>query len=314
MVSVLVIAEHDGKNLNLSTAKTLNAAFEVVADAVDILVCSDGADTVCEQAARLKGIRKVYHISRSENSYPIAALIAPQVVAMAESYTHVFAPATTFGKDVMPRVAALSGVTQVSEIMSVIDARTFTRPIYAGNAIATVQVEGETRIIATVRSASFTAVSQSETSVAIENINSDVDLPSHSRFIELEQSNSDSPDLQSAGKVVTGGRGLASADNFVMIHALASALGAAVGATRAAVDAGYASNDMQVGQTGKTVAPDLYLAVGVSGAIQHLAGIKDARTIVAINKDPDAPIFDVADIGLVADLFDVLPELKSLLS
>ena len=235
-------------------------------------------------------------------------MIAPQVVALAGNYSHVFGPSSTFGKDLMPRVAALLGVNQISDIMSVVGSHTFQRPIYAGNVVLTVEAPADHPVVATVRTASYKSI-DSNNSAAIEATSCDADIPSHSRYVELKAGTSDRPDLQTAAKVVSGGRALASSENFDLIYTLADKMGAGVGASRAAVDAGYVPNEMQVGQTGKIIAPDLYMAIGISGAIQHLTGIKDAGTIVAINKDAEAPIFEVADVGLVGDLFDVVPEL-----
>src|SRR5690606_23737203 len=251
-------------------------------------------------------------ISRAENAHPLAAILAPQVRKSADSYGHVFGPSTTFGKDLMPRVAALLGVAQVSDLMDVIDATTFKRPIYAGNAIVTVAAPAGETIVATVRTASYAAAAGGG-SAPVEALSLDVALPTHTRFVELKAGKSDRPDLQTAGRVVSGGRALGSADAFRIIYSLADKLGAGVGASRAAVDAGYVPNDMQVGQTGKIIAPELYVAIGISGAIQHLTGIKDAGTIVAINKDADAPIFEIADFGLVGDLFTLVPELEAAL-
>ncbi|MGB8634756.1 MAG: FAD-binding protein, partial [Rhodanobacteraceae bacterium] len=236
-----------------------------------------------------------------------------QIVKAAEGYSHVLAPSTTFGKDLMPRVAALLGVGQVSDVMSVEGSHAFTRPVYAGNAIINVEVKQDDIVIATVRTASWATASSSDNQAPIESLDIDADLPSHTRFVELKQGDSDRPDLQSAAKVVSGGRGVGSKENFDIIYKFADKVGAAVGASRAAVDAGYCPNDMQVGQTGKIISPELYIAFGISGAIQHLTGIKDAGTIVAINKDPEAPIFEIADFGLTGDLFKIIPELEAAL-
>jgi len=239
-------------------------------------------------------------------------VLAPQVVALAGPYTHVLGPSTTFGKDLMPRVAALLGVPQVSDAMSVDGPYKFKRPTYAGNAIVTVEAPESRKLVATVRTASFEAAPQGG-QAAVEAVAVSVPLPTHTRFVSVSAANSDRPDLQTAAKVVSGGRALGSKENFQLIYSLADRMGAAVGASRAAVDAGYASNELQVGQTGKIIAPELYVAIGISGAIQHLTGIKDARTIVAINKDAEAPIFEVADYGLVGDLFQIVPELEKAL-
>jgi electron transfer flavoprotein alpha subunit len=250
--------------------------------------------------------------NRAENANLMAAVLAPQVVEIAAGYSHVFGPSSSFGKDLMPRVAALLGVGQVSDLMSVEGTHTFKRPIYAGNAIITVEAPADQKVVVTVRTASFEAAATGG-SAAIEAVSTSAALPSHTRFVGVQSAKSDRPDLQSAAKVVSGGRALGSKEQFSLVFGLADQMGAAVGASRAAVDAGYAPNELQVGQTGKIIAPELYLAVGISGAIQHLTGIKDAKTIVAINKDPEAPIFEVADIGLVADLFVAVPELQAAL-
>ncbi|HEU4604085.1 MAG TPA: electron transfer flavoprotein subunit alpha/FixB family protein, partial [Steroidobacteraceae bacterium] len=234
---------------------------------------------------------------------------APQVVALAADYTHVLAPSTTFGKDLLPRVAALLGVGQLSDVMAVEGEYTFRRPIYAGNAVVTIEAPSGRKLVATVRTASFQPAATGG-SAAIESVSPTAELPTHTRFVERSAAKSGRPDLQTANRVVSGGRALGSAENFNLLYGLADKLGAAVGASRAAVDAGYAPNDLQVGQTGKIISPELYIAIGISGAIQHLTGIKDARTIVAINKDPEAPIFEVADYGLVGDLFSIVPELE----
>jgi electron transfer flavoprotein alpha subunit len=252
-------------------------------------------------------------VERAENAEALAALQAPQLAALARGYTHLFGPSTTFGKDLMPRVAALLGVGQISDVMAVDSAYRFRRPVYASNAIVTVEAPAGSIVVATVRTASFQPVAAGAAAAAIERVQVEATLPTHTRFVSRSAANADRPDLQSAARVVSGGRALASAENFKMLYALADALGAAVGASRAAVDAGYAANELQVGQTGKIIAPELYMALGISGAIQHLTGIKDARTIVAVNKDSEAPIFEVADIGLVGDLFQIVPELERLI-
>jgi electron transfer flavoprotein alpha subunit len=269
-------------------------------------------DAVAAQAAQLAGVTRVLTIENAANEHALAAVLAPQVVAVAKDCTHVLAASTTFGKDLMPRVAALLGTAQISDIMAVESANRFRRPIYAGNAIVTVETDLAATIVGTVRSASFEAAA-SGGSAPIEKASVNVELPTHTRFVSVSAAKNDRPDLQTASRVVSGGRALGSADGFKILYSLADKLGAAVGASRAAVDAGYAPNELQVGQTGKIIAPELYMAVGISGAIQHLTGIKDARTIVAINKDGEAPIFEVADIGLVGDLFQIVPELERLI-
>ncbi|HSG63941.1 MAG TPA: electron transfer flavoprotein subunit alpha/FixB family protein [Gammaproteobacteria bacterium] len=313
MAEVLIVAEHDGRTLNASTARCVSCAAGFAADAVDVAVLADRGQRIAEQAAGLAGVRRVLLVERAENGQALAASLAPQVVALAADYSHVLGPSTTFGKDLMPRVAALLGVGQLSDIMAADGPYRFKRPIYAGNAILTVEADSQQTLVATVRTASYEqAVAGGPAPVETRSV--DVELPSHTRFVELRtDADAGRPDLQSAARVVSGGRGLGSSENFALLYDLADSIGAAVGASRAAVDAGYVPNDLQVGQTGKIIAPELYLAVGISGAIQHLTGIKDARTIVAINKDEDAPIFEIADIGLVADLFVAVPELTAAL-
>ncbi|HEU5399186.1 MAG TPA: FAD-binding protein [Gammaproteobacteria bacterium] len=308
MSKILVIAEHDGEKLNSSTARAVSCAAAIGGEIAVAVFAADGK-AVAEAAAKLKGVTKVLRIARPENQAPLAAVLAPQIAKLAKDYSHVLAPSSTFGKDVLPRAAALVGVPQVSDVMKVVDPVTFERPIYAGNAIATVKAPAEPCVFATVRTASWPACGEGG-SAAVTDVSVDAALPGHSRYLELKRDASDRPDLQSAPRVVSGGRGVGSRENFAVIYKLADKLGAAVGASRAAVDAGFVPNDLQVGQTGKIIAPELYIAVGISGAIQHITGIKDARTIVAINKDPEAPIFQVADIGLVGDLFQLLPELE----
>jgi electron transfer flavoprotein alpha subunit len=309
---ILVVAEHDGSKLNASTAKTVTCAATVPGATVDVVVLAADASTVAAQAAAISGVAKVLVVENPANKEPLAAVYAPQVARLATGYTHVFGPSTTFGKDVMPRVAALLGVSQVSDVMAVEGTHTFKRPIYAGNAILTVEVPADAPVVATVRVASYQAAPEGG-NAPIEKVDPGVALPSHTRFVGRSGATTGRPDLQSAARVVSGGRALGSADNFKIIYSLADKLGAAVGASRAAVDAGYVPNDLQVGQTGKIIAPELYFAIGISGAIQHMTGIKDARTIVAINKDAEAPIFESADIGLVGDLFQVVPELEKAL-
>ena len=312
MSTVLIVAEHLGGQLNASTAKCVSAAVALKADAIDVLVLSDQPDAVAAQAAAIAGVTGVLTAARPENAHALAAVLAPQVAKAAAGYSHLFGPSTTFGKDLMPRVAALLGVAQVSDLMEVVDSHTFKRPIYAGNAIVTVKAPSASIVVATVRTASFAAAGDGG-SAAVKALALDAAVPTHTRFVELKAGKSDRPDLQTAGRVVSGGRALGSADAFKIIYALADKLGAGVGASRAAVDAGYVPNDMQVGQTGKIIAPELYVAIGISGAIQHLTGIKDAGTIVAINKDAEAPIFEIADFGLVGDLFKLVPELEAAL-
>ena len=311
MSKILVIAEHlDGK-LNSAVAKTVSAAAAIGGD-IDVLVLAADPAAIAAEAAQIAGVGKVLTIANPANQHAVAQVQAPQIAKAAAGYSHVFGPSTTFGKDLMPAVAALLGVNQVSDLMAVDGAHTFKRPIYAGNAIITVEVPADQVVVATVRAASWPEAARGN-SAPVEAISVDVALPAHTRFVGLAAGKSDRPDLQSAKRVVSGGRGVGSEENFKVIYQLADKLGAAVGASRAAVDAGYVPSDMQVGQTGKIIAPELYIAVGISGAIQHLTGIKDAGTIVAINKDGDAPIFEIADIGLVGDLFAILPELEAAL-
>ena len=309
MSKVLILAEHDGAVLNPAIAKCVSCAADLHAENLDIAIFGSDCAAVAQQAAALLGVSQVLTVERAENAHQLAAIIAPQFVELAPGYDYLFAPSTTFGKDVMPRIAALLGVGQISDVMSVEGPYTFKRPIYAGNAIATVKAPENKPLVATVRVASYQAT-ETGGSASIEALSLAGNLPGHTRFRELKTGGGDRPDLQAANIVLSGGRGVGSKDNFELLYRLAEKLGAAVGASRAAVDAGYVPNEMQVGQTGKIISPDLYIALGISGAIQHLTGIKDAGTIVAVNKDSDAPIFEVADIGLVADLFEVIPQLE----
>lgn len=313
MSKILVIAEHLDGQLNSATARAISCANAIKPESIDVMVLAESPDAIAAEAARIDGVSKVLTVARTENKNALAAIYAPQIVKAAEGYSHVLAPSTTFGKDLMPRVAALLGVGQVSDVMSVEGSHAFTRPVYAGNAIINVEVKQDDIVIATVRTASWATASSNDNQAPIESLDIDADLPSHTRFVELKQGDSDRPDLQSAAKVVSGGRGVGSKENFDIIYKFADKVGAAVGASRAAVDAGYCPNDMQVGQTGKIISPELYIAFGISGAIQHLTGIKDAGTIVAINKDPEAPIFEIADFGLTGDLFKIIPELEAAL-
>ncbi|MEO7758454.1 MAG: FAD-binding protein, partial [Dokdonella sp.] len=279
MSKILIVAEHlDGK-LNSSTARCITCARDMKAESIDVLVLAADAGAIAAEAAKIDGVSKVLTVTRAENAHALAAVLAPQIVAAAKNgYTHLLAPSTTFGKDVLPRAAALLGVAQVSDLSAVDGAHTFKRPIYAGNAIVTVEAPADQLLVATVRTASYAAAGASATAAAVEALTLDVALPKHTRFVDLAQGNSDRPDLQGAARVVSGGRALGSGENFSIIYALADKLGAAVGASRAAVDAGYVPSDLQVGQTGKIIAPELYIAIGISGAIQHLTGIKDAGT------------------------------------
>ena len=309
MSKILVIAEHDGKKLNQATARCVTCAKQVPDAEVTVAVFAADPGPVAAQAAALAGVAKVVTVAAPHNEHALAAVLAPQVVELAAGYTHVFGASTSFGKDLMPRVAALLGVPQISDAMSVEGAYKFKRPTYAGNAIVTLEAPADRKLVATVRTASFEAAGGGG-SAAVSAATVAAQVPTHTRFVSISAASSDRPDLASAAKVVSGGRALGSKENFEIIFKLAEAMGAAVGASRAAVDAGYAPNELQVGQTGKIIAPELYVAIGISGAIQHLTGIKDAKTIVAINKDGEAPIFEVADFGLVADLFQVVPELQ----
>jgi electron transfer flavoprotein alpha subunit len=306
-MTTLLIAEHDNASLNEATAKALSAAAALGSD-VDILVAGKGAQAAADEAAKLAGVNQVLLAEADALEQSLAEPLADLIVKLAEGYDAIVAPATTAGKNVMPRVAALLDVMQISEIIEVDGPDTFKRPIYAGNAIQTVKSTDAKKVI-TVRAASFPAA-EAGGSASVQMIDAAGD-PGLSSFVSARIAESDRPELASAKVILSGGRGVGSKEKFTeVIEPVADKLGAAVGASRAAVDAGYAPNDWQVGQTGKIVAPDLYIAAGISGAIQHLAGMKDSKVIVAINKDEEAPIFQVADYGLVADLFDALPELS----
>ncbi len=307
MSKILILAQHDGTAINQGTAKAITAAMNITDATIDLVVFSDDTSTIALEAAKLANVKTVHAVTTGNENWKLAQGIAPKIAELAVGYSHVFGPSTTFGKDVMPCVAALLGQNQISDIMEVIDANTFKRPIYAGNAVITVSSNHE-QIVATIRNASFKTADMTSGSASIENHTID-NAQTDTKFISLQAGNSERPDLQTAAKVISGGRGLGSEENFEIMYKLADKIGAATGASRAAVDAGYCPNEMQVGQTGKIIAPDLYMSFGISGAIQHLTGIKDAGTIVAINKDADAPIYEVADIGLVGDLFKIVPEL-----
>ncbi|MEE2025227.1 electron transfer flavoprotein subunit alpha/FixB family protein [Alkalimonas mucilaginosa] len=306
-MSILIIAEHNNQQLKPETHKTVQAAQQIGGD-IQLLVAGAGCQAVAEQAAKLTGVSKVLLADHPVYGHQLAENIAALVVELAAGYSHILAAATTTGKNFLPRVAALLDVAQISDIIAVESADTFVRPIYAGNAIATVQSDDTVKVI-TVRSSAFDAVSE-EGAAQIQNLDLVKDL-AVSTFVNEELTVSERPELTAAKVVISGGRGMQNGENFKLLEGIADKLGAAIGASRAAVDAGFVPNDMQVGQTGKIVAPDLYIAVGISGAIQHLAGMKDSKVIVAINKDAEAPIFQVADYGLVADLFTVLPELEA---
>jgi len=313
MNKILIVAEHTGGALNPSTPKCVTCARAIPDAEIVVAVFAQDSAAVAAQAAALDGVGRVICVDNAANEHPLAAVLAPQVAALAADATHVFGPSTTFGRDLMPRVAALLKAPQLSDIMQVESATRFRRPVYAGNAIVTVEVPAGRQLVCTVRVASFEAAAAGAGPAPIEKADVTAELPTHTRFVSVSAAASDRPDLQTAARVVSGGRALGSAEKFKMIYELADKLGAAVGASRAAVDAGYAPNELQVGQTGKIIAPSLYIAVGISGAIQHVTGIKDAQTIVAINKDPEAPIFEIADYGLVGDLFTILPEMQALL-
>jgi electron transfer flavoprotein alpha subunit len=309
MNRVLIVAEHSDGKLNAAVAKCVSCASAIPDGEISIAVLAADGAAVADAASRIAGVKRVLHVRHPANEPALAAVLAPQVAKLAEGHGHVFGPSTTFGKDLMPRIAALLGAPQISDVMAVDSATRFRRPVYAGNAIATVESSTGRQIVATVRVASFQPAGAGEPA-PVETLSLDVELPEHTRFVSVSAARSDRPDLQTAARVVSGGRALGSKENFALIQRFADRLGAAIGASRAAVDAGYAPNELQVGQTGKIIAPELYVAVGISGAIQHLTGIKDARTIVAINKDAEAPIFEVADYGLVGDLFTLLPEIE----
>ena len=309
-MAILVVAEHSNGALAPATLNVVSAASRIGGQ-IHVLVAGEGVSAVAEQAARIAGVSKVWLADNPAYAHSLPENIAPLVVSLAKDVSHVLAAATSHGKNYLPRVAALLDVEQISEIISVESPDTFKRPIYAGNAIATVRSASAINVI-TVRTTAFEAASSNDSAAPVETINASFDSRVSS-FITEQLAVSERPELTAAKRVVSGGRGMQNGDNFKHLHALADKLDAAVGASRAAVDAGFVANDLQVGQTGKIVAPELYIAVGISGAIQHLAGMKDSKVIVAINKDDEAPIFQVADYGLVADLFDAVPELERML-
>jgi electron transfer flavoprotein alpha subunit len=311
-MSSLILADHDNKSLSPATRNAVTAALQI-GGPVHVLVAGAGIGAIAEAAASVAGVDKVLRAEAAYLAQPTAENVAATIVALVQthSHSHVIAPATTFGKGVMPRVAALLDVAQISEIIAVESADTFVRPIYAGNAIATVQSNDRVKVV-TVRATGFDAAPATGGSATVETVTAAPDM-GVATVTNQALSKSERPDLGSARIVVSGGRGLGSGESFQMLESLAAKLDAAIGASRAAVDAGYVANDLQVGQTGKVVAPDLYIAIGISGAIQHLAGMKDSKVIVAINKDPDAPIFEIADYGLVGDLFEVVPALTAAL-
>ena len=307
-MSILVIAEHDNSELKTATLNAVAAGMEIGGD-IDILVAGSDCDAVADSASQIPGVGKVLLANKETYKNSLAENVGNLIVEIAEGYSHILSPATTNGKNFMPRVAAKLDVSQISDISAVVSDDTFERPIYAGNCIATVQSTDSVKVI-TVRTTGFDACEASGGSADITTIDNDTNA-GVSSFVKEEIAESDRPELTAADVVISGGRGMQNGDNFSLLNGIADKLGAAIGASRAAVDSGFVPNDMQVGQTGKIVAPDLYIAVGISGAIQHLAGMKDSKVIVAINKDEEAPIFQVADYGLVADLFDALPELEA---
>ena len=307
-MSILVIAEHNNIEVKSSTLNTINAASKLGSE-IEVLVLGSNIDNISKEISSYQHVSKVIFIDSEKFENAIAENIEPVILSLAEKYSHILAPATTFGKNVMPRVAVKLDVAQISDIINIESEDTFIRPIYAGNALATVKSK-DTKKVITVRPTSFDVVAKDGGSGIVEQINLDIG-ESKVEFVDREESKSDRPELSTARIVVSGGRGLQSAENFKLISDIADKLNAAIGASRAAVDAGYVSNDYQVGQTGKVVVPDLYIAVGISGAIQHLAGMKESKIIVAINKDEEAPIFNIADYGLTADLFEALPALST---
>lgn len=311
MNNILVLAEHDNNNLKPATLNAV-AAAQALNGNISVLVVGQQCASIAAQAAKIAGIQRVIVADDKVYAHALAENVAALMVKLAADYNYLTAPATTFGKNVMPRVAALLDVAQISEVMRVVSADTFVRPIYAGNALATVQSKDAIKVM-TVRSTAFAAAALGEQAAPIETC--DVHIAAErTQFVNHELSQSKRPELTAARVVIAGGRALQSSENFKLLETLADRLGAAIGASRAAVDAGYVPNDYQVGQTGKVVAPELYIAVGISGAIQHLAGMKDSKVIVAINKDPDAPIFQIADYGLVGDLFELIPQLQAALA
>ncbi len=307
-MSILILTEHDNQSLKPVTLSLVTAAQQIGGD-IDLLVAGESCQAVADAAAAIAGVRKVIVADNAAYAHQLAENVSKLMAEIADGYSHILAPGTTTGKNIAPRVAALLGVNQLSDIIAVESPDTFKRPIYAGNAIATVKSADAVKVM-TVRGTAFDAAQASGGSAAIENCGA-VHQHADISFVGEELAKSDRPELTAASMVISGGRGMANGDNFELLYKVADKLGAAVGASRAAVDAGFAPNDMQVGQTGKMVAPELYIAVGISGAIQHLAGMKDSKIIVAINKDEEAPIFQVADYGLVGDLFEAMPELES---
>ncbi|HGN1201885.1 TPA: electron transfer flavoprotein subunit alpha/FixB family protein [Providencia rettgeri] len=313
-ISVLVVVEHDNQTIKNSTYHSINAAKQLLTagDHLHLLIAGDETELVAQLAASIQGVSKVLEIQSDNLKNQLAEPMAHAVVNIAKEYTHLLFPATTFGKNIAPRVAATLGVAQISDITQVIDSQTFIRPIYAGNALATVQNNGQ-QVVITVRSSAFSGGYETQNNAEIETI-SLADIPLRTQLKSQSLTQVSRAELSSAKVVISGGRGLSSGENFALLETIADKLGAAVGASRAAVDAGFVPNDYQVGQTGKIVAPELYIAVGISGAIQHVAGMKESKVIVAINSDPEAPIFQVADYGIVGDLFEILPEFDKALA
>lgn len=309
-MAILVLAEHDKNTVTPATRAVVNAASQLGGSA-HVLVIGKGIDAAAKNAATIAGVEKVLTLDGAPYEHLLAENIAPAVVAIAKNYSHVIAAATTFGKDVLPRIAALLDVAQVSDVIRIVSPDTYVHPVYAGNVLETVQAKDSIKVL-TIRPTNFDKAGDGG-SAAIEALAAGTDS-GLSRFVSVEESKSERPELTSARVVISGGRGLGSAENFKLLEKIADKLNAAIGASRAAVDAGYVPNDYQVGQTGKVVAPELYIAIGISGAIQHLAGMKDSKVIVAINKDENAPIFEIADYGLVGDLFEILPKLEQTIS
>ena len=307
-MSILVLVEHNNKEIKSSTFNTIFAASKIDEN-IDVLLIGSNCDELAKSLTKVDKVNKVLKLDKHEFENPIAEIYEPVIVSLSKNYSHIIGPATTFGKNIFPRVAVKLDVSQISDVIDVIDKDTYVRPIYAGNAIATIKSKDNIKVI-TVRPTSFDPISKEGGSGTIEEISFD-EIITKTEFVVREESSSDRPELSTARIVISGGRGLQSAENFKLLNEIADKLNAAVGASRAAVDAGYVSNDYQVGQTGKVVVPDLYIAVGISGAIQHLAGMKESKIIVAINKDEEAPIFNIADYGLKADLFEALPILSS---
>ena len=307
-MSVLVLAEHNNIEIKAATFNIIFAASKIDSN-VEVLLIGSGCEKLANELSNCQYVQKVLLLDKPQYENSIAELYAPVIISLSENYTHIIGPATTFGKNIFPRVAVKLDISQISDVIKIIEKDTFVRPIYAGNALATVRSNDSKKII-TVRPTSFDPVAKEGGAGKVEPITFD-DINSLVEFISREESSSDRPELSTARVVISGGRGLQSAENFKMLNEIADKLNAAVGASRAAVDAGYVSNDYQVGQTGKVVVPDLYIAIGISGAIQHLAGMKESKVIVAINKDEEAPIFNIADYGLHADLFEALPQLSA---